>query len=57
MNFRNFLKAIKRALGSRHLHYWEVNFIGQIKRSVRQSVCSACPCRLCKVYLQSVRYL
>ena len=38
-------------------HTRQLNSIDQFKRSVRQWVCNTCPCRLSKVYLQTVRFL
>ena len=38
-------------------HMRQLNSIHQFKRSARKWVCNPCPCRLCKVYLQNVRFL
>ena len=38
-------------------HIRRFNSIDRFKRSVRQWVCNTGPCRLCKVYLQSVGFL
>ena len=38
-------------------HMRRLNSIDQFKRSIRQWVCNTCPCRLCKVYFQNVRFL
>ena len=38
-------------------HTRQLSSLDQSKRSVRQWVCNTCPCRLCKVYLQSVGFL
>ena len=38
-------------------HTRQLNSLDQFKRSVRQWVCNTCPCRLCKAYLQNVRFL
>ena len=70
-NFQKFETGRKRTLyfGSETISYrspqlWslllehmrQLNSIDQFKRSIRQCVCSTCPCRLCKVFLQNVRF-
>ena len=52
-----------KTINYRSLQLWSLlpgrnlNSIDQFKRSLRQWVCRSCPCRLCKVYLQNIRFL
>ena len=71
-NFQEFETERKRAvyfrletISYRSPHLWsllpehvrQLNSIDQFKRNVRQWVCNTCPSRLCKVYLQNVKFL
>ena len=37
-------------------HMKQINSLDQFRRIVRQWVCNTCPCRFCKVYLQTVGF-
>ena len=35
----------------------EMNSLSQFKRNIKHWICRDCPCRLCKVYIQNLRFL